>query len=72
MRRLGVIFYVLAAMSLLAALASIVFGPEWIEVLTGLDPDRGSGSLEALMVVLPGAGAIVLGGSGYGLRRLSR
>ena len=72
MRKLGVVFYVLAAMSLVAALASIVFGPEWIEALTGLDPDRGSGSLEALMVVLPAVGAVVLGGSGYGLRRVSR
>lgn len=65
MRRLGIVCYVLAAMSLLAAATGVVFGPEWIERLTGLEPDGGDGSLEALLVAAPAVGAVVFGLAGY-------
>ena len=36
---------------LTAALAVLTaFAPDWIEVLTGADPDRGDGSMEVLIV----------------------
>jgi hypothetical protein len=69
--KLGVIFYVLAAAALLAAAAGAVFGPEWIEELTRLQPDRGSGSLEGLLVVGPAVAAVLLGASGYTVRRVA-
>ena len=65
MRRLSPLFYVLAALSVGAALAGIVLGPEWIEELTGFEPDGGNGSLELLVVVLPVAAAIGFGLLGH-------
>jgi hypothetical protein len=44
--------------------------PEWIEMLTGLEPDEGSGSLELAIAAATGVAAIVFGAmSGYDLRR---
>ena len=65
MRRFGIVCYVLAAVSLLAAVTGVAFGPEWIERLTGLEPDGGDGSLEALLVAAPAVGAVVFGLGGY-------
>lgn len=61
MRRLSPVFYVLAALSAVAALAGIVLGPEWIEDLTGLEPDGGSGALEFLLVLVPAVAAVCFG-----------
>lgn len=61
MRRLGLVFYLLAALSGVAALAGIVLGPEWIEELTGLEPDGGSGALEFLLVLVPMVAAVGFG-----------
>lgn len=70
MRRLGIVCYVLAAIAFVAAAAGVVFGPEWIERLTGLEPDGGDGSLEALLVAAPAVAAVVFGLGGYlSLRR---
>lgn len=65
MRRLSLLFYVLGALSVGAALAGILLGPEWIEELTGFEPDGGSGALELLVVVLPVAAAIGFGLLGH-------
>ncbi|MDQ3898099.1 MAG: ABC transporter permease [Actinomycetota bacterium] len=59
--RLSRLFYVLAALSAAAALAGVVLGAEWIEELTGLEPDAGSGALELLLVVVPAVAAVVFG-----------
>lgn len=73
MKRFGIICYVLAAIAAAAALAGVVFGPEWIEELTGLQPDGGDGSLEALLVATPAAAAVMLGVGGYvSFRRAAR
>jgi hypothetical protein len=69
MRRFGVVLYVLAAISLLATSAGLVLGPEWIEEVTGLEPDGGSGALEFLLVLAPAVAALILGGSAYAVRR---
>lgn len=65
MRKLGIVCYVLAALSLVAALTGLVFGAEWIERLTGFEPDGGDGSLEALLVAAPAVGAVLFGLAGY-------
>ena len=64
MRRLGALCYLLAAASALAAVASVVVGPEWIEHVSGWSPDGGSGALESASVVLPlvAAAALALAG----------
>ena len=73
MRRIGIVCYALAAVSALAAVAGLVLGPEWIEELTGLHPDGGDGSLEALLVAAPAVAAVALGICGrLSLRRAAR
>ena len=70
MRRLSLLFYVLAAVSAGAALLGIVLGPEWIEELTGFEPDGGNGALEFLIVLLPAVAAVGFGLLGHrGVRR---
>jgi hypothetical protein len=67
--QLGLAFYGLAVISLVAAATGIVFGPEWIERFTGLEPDAGSGSFEWLLVAVPAAAAILLAIAGHAMRR---
>jgi hypothetical protein len=47
-------FWVEAAMAVASALAVVLFAvrEDWIEAVFGVDPDRHSGSAEALLVVL--------------------
>jgi hypothetical protein len=42
---------VAAALSLLAVLTA--FHPDWIELIFGIDPDSGSGSLEWALILVP-------------------
>lgn len=44
--------------------------PEWIEALTGLEPDEGSGSLEVAITIVTGLVAVAFAAlSGYDIRR---
>ena len=63
--RLCVIFAVVSAF--LTVLAVVV--PMWIEELTGLEPDGGTGELEWLLALVPGACSIVLGLLAFRTRR---
>ena len=47
----------LAALSTVSLVLTLVWG-EWIELLTGLDPDNGSGSAEWMIVAVSGTAAI--------------
>src|SRR4051812_22477450 len=40
--------------------ALLLWRPDWIEGLGGVDPDHGSGSAERLVALVPGAAALVL------------
>ena len=55
-------FWIESTLAILASLLAIVtiFNREWIEVIFGVDPDRGSGGLEWAMVVGLFAVAIAL------------
>jgi hypothetical protein len=61
--------YTLAVISTTAAVAAVLFGPEWIESLTGLEPDGGNGMLELLVIALPIIAGIGLGLLGHSLRQ---
>jgi hypothetical protein len=69
MRRLSLLFYVLAGLSVAAALAGMLLGAEWIEELTGFEPDGGSGALELLVVVVPALAAVGFGLLGHRVLR---
>lgn len=58
-------FYVETVLASLAGVLGIVtvFSREWIEVLTGFEPDGGDGSAEWLLVVGLLVAAAVLGGA---------
>lgn len=53
--------------SLLAAVTAA--WPDWIELLTGVDPDRHNGGVEWLLVTALFASAVSLGADVYRLRR---
>ena len=50
MRRRGWLELVLAVVSAIALLATLV-SPDWIEELFGVEPDGGGGALEALIAI---------------------
>lgn len=50
----------LAALFALAAIATMIW-PTWIENLSGLEPDNGSGEAEWWLVILLGLAAVVAG-----------
>jgi hypothetical protein len=45
--------------SLLFAGLAAVFGFEWIEELTGFEPDGGSGALEVMLIIAPAVAGVV-------------
>jgi hypothetical protein len=51
---------VLATLCVLGAIATLIW-PTWIESLTGLEPDAGSGETEWWLVVVLGVAAVVAG-----------
>ena len=55
--------------SALAVITAVV--PDWIEVVFGIGPDGGSGSVEWLIVAALGVLAVLLGALGYRDRRMS-
>jgi hypothetical protein len=67
--RAGALCYALAAVALAAGCAGLIGGPEWIEHASGWSPDGGRGGLEAALIVVPLALAILLGLAGRALRR---
>lgn len=62
---------VLAAAALVATVATILT-PQWIERVFGIDPDRGSGALEWIIVAALVAVALVLLALAWGERRTRR
>ncbi|TQC47026.1 ABC transporter permease [Rhodococcus sp. WS4] len=71
-RTLGAALYILAAVSAVGFALNMVFGPQWIEALFGVEPDGGDGSLEALVVLAPAVAAAGLTVAGFVLRRRPR
>jgi hypothetical protein len=67
MKAAGSLCYGLAALSCLAASASVIVGPDWIERLSGPSPDGGDGSLELAWVIVP---LVLAAASGVAGRRL--
>jgi hypothetical protein len=59
----------LATVSVILTITAAIL-PVWIERLTGLEPDGGSGELERLLAVVPGAISIIFGVLAYRTRRL--
>jgi hypothetical protein len=55
--------------SALAVITAVI--PDWIEVVFGIEPDGGSGSLEWIIVGVLGVLAVLLGALGYRDRRRS-
>ena len=60
---------VLASLSAFLLVLTLVV-PDWIEVVFRVDPDGGSGELEWLLAVVPGALSIAFGVLAYRTRRL--
>lgn len=56
-------FWLQAGMGGLTGLLAVVTGiwPDWIEIVFGIDPDKGSGSLEWVIVLALFAIAVTLG-----------
>jgi hypothetical protein len=65
----GAVCYALAAVALAAGCAGLIGGPEWIEQVSGWSPDGGGGGVEAALIVVPLALALLLALAGRSLRR---
>ena len=70
-RRLGGLCYLVSAAAALAAVGSVIVGPDWVERVSGWSPDGGSGALESALVVLPLIAAATLAVAGHSLRRVA-
>ncbi|AZS37417.1 hypothetical protein CVS47_02053 [Microbacterium lemovicicum] len=64
-----IVQFALAALFLAVAVVTVI-EPEWIEVVFGIDPDRGSGALEWVIVLALGVLAVVA--AGFGARTVIR
>ena len=58
-----IVEFVLAGIFVLLAIVTAV-NPQWIETVFGIDPDRGSGALEWIVVASFGVLALVAAGLG--------
>jgi hypothetical protein len=65
-------FYVEAALAVVFALTTglLLWRPNWIEALAGVDPDQGSGLAEWILVVISGTATLLL--SGFSWREWAR
>ncbi len=63
MKHAGRRFRVEAVLAVVATILAVVtaISPEWIEWVSGFDPDRGSGLLEWMVVAALGLVAVVMG-----------
>jgi Mg2+/Co2+ transporter CorB len=54
-RRLGIRFWVAVGLAIASGSLTLLtfFFPTWIELFFGIEPDRGSGTLEAALALLP-------------------
>ena len=57
-------FYVESALAVALALTTglLLWHPDWIEVLTGADPDHGSGAAEWILVIVSATATLLLSG----------
>jgi hypothetical protein len=62
----------LAGLTSLVLAVLTVVNREWIEELTGLEPDAGSGALEWLIVIAFGLAAVLLGRMAWRVRQRLR
>ena len=60
-----IVEFVLAGIFVLLAIVTAV-NPQWIETLSGIDPDRGSGALE--WIIMGSFGVLALVAAGLGTR----
>lgn len=60
-----VVEFVLAGIFVLLAIMTAVY-PQWIETVFGIDPDRGSGALE--WIIVASFGVLALAAAGLGTR----
>ncbi|WP_394769048.1 hypothetical protein [Lacisediminihabitans sp.] len=64
---------IIAATVSIGLLAVTLLWKEWIEIAFRMDPDKGSGALEWLIVAVSAAVAVaLLAGAGYEWRRAAR
>jgi hypothetical protein len=65
-------FYVESAFAVMFALTTglLLWRPDWIEALTGVDPDHGSGVAEWALVIVSATATLLL--SGFARREWAR
>lgn len=68
--RARIAFELILFLAALGLFVATIAEPEWIEVLTGIEPDEGSGSLEAVITIVTGLLAVSFAMlSAYDVRR---
>ena len=58
-----IVEFVFAGIFAILAIVTLVY-PQWVEAVFGIDPDRGSGALEWIIVAAFGALALIAAGLG--------